>query len=57
MPFHDNTIDLNNNPLTKSIFIEHFEEELVVPGSSEFLITQDGKYIETQDGKSIITST
>jgi hypothetical protein len=57
MIFNNNhgKINVKNNPLTHSVFESSNKHGHIVPGSSEFLITEGGQFIITEGGQKLIT--
>jgi hypothetical protein len=57
MIFNNNhgKINVKNNPLTNSVFESSNKHGHIVPGSSEFLITEGGQFIITEGGQRLIT--
>jgi hypothetical protein len=43
------------NPLTKSLYNERFEETLISPGASQFIATEDLLKITTEGGVPLVT--
>jgi hypothetical protein len=44
-----------NNPLTKSLYNERFEEALITPGAPQFIATEGFLKIATESGVPLIT--
>jgi hypothetical protein len=56
MPFNnDSTPGFKNNPLTKSVFVQNYQDGIVAPGVSQYIITEDELYITTETGLYLVT--
>lgn len=56
MPFNNNsTPGIKNNPLTKSVFVQNYQDGIVAPSESQYIITEDAFYITTENGFYLVT--